>query len=215
MSIPVAGESGPAVRTTHLFGQRKTDRKPIITVVVALAIVVAGFVSAGIMLVRYASKFGSMDRTHESLSWEPNQGDAVSTTYANPKYGVTLKLPGRWEFSPTPTKYLCHLLSSDGFNAVFELDFPVLTPSVDSDAAMVARRYEGRDGWTLDSEESLEVSGLPAHVLRTTSPRKIGINVLLVKKWPLVYGLDVAGPADAADEWQRLRAALPQSIEIK
>lgn len=216
MSAPLAGDSAPAFQADPRFVPYENNRASIFIILsVALVIVVAGFAISGTLLVRYAAKFAQMDGTHESLSWDGAPGPVLHTTYKNPAYGVKLTLPGAWEPSHTPTPYLCHLIDFHRFVAVFATDFPVFTPSVDSDAALVAQRYETNHGWTLSSEESAVISGLPAHILHLASPRAIDVDLVMVKKWPVVYELSVAGPSRDLGRWKTVRAALPQAIEIK
>jgi len=219
MTIPLSGGSGPAPLSPQpvFANQRdKSDRKVIIIVIslliavaVALVAVVAGF------SIYYSSKYAAINRTNDSISWDPDHSDAVFTTFESPSAGVTLKLPGKWELSKTPTKYICHLVNPANFNAVLELDFPSLTPSIDVDAAQVTTRYETKNQWTISRDESIEVNGFPAHLLRMDTHRNVYVDIVLVKKWPADYGLSIAGRPDATDEWQRIEAALPQAITIK
>jgi hypothetical protein len=215
MSVPLAGD--PTFRVApQIAAPYETNRKSaFILISVALVIVVAGFAVSGTLLVRYASKFTQMDRTHESLSWDGAPGETGHTIYKNPAYGVTLTLPGAWTPSKHPTRYLCHLVGFNRFNAALEADFPVLTPSIDSDAALVAKRYETNQGWTLNGEESTSISGLPAHVLHMAGSSGIDVDLVMIKKWPVDYGLSVAGPTADSEHWKAVRAALPQAIEIK
>lgn len=217
MSVPLAGDPGPTYRAAPQFAPPyQTNRKSVFIIIsIALLIVVAGFAVSGVLFVRYTAKFTQMDRTHESISQDGAPGDILHTTYKNPAYGVTLTLPGAWAPSKSPTPFLCHLVAFTRFNAVLEADFPVLTPSVDSDAALVAKRYEMNQGWTLKGEESTTVSGFPAHVLHLTTSRGADVDLLMVKKWPMVYALSVAGPSADSEHWKIVRDALPQSIAIK
>jgi len=219
MTIPLSGDSGPAPVAPHpaFANERdKSDRKVIIIVISLLIVVVVGFVAVvGGLSFYYASKYTAIDRTHDSLSWDPEQSNAQFTTFESLGAGVTLKLPGKWELSANPTKYLCHLVNPDHFNAVLELDFPALTSSIELDAAQVTARYQTRNRWTLIRDESLEVNGLPAHLLRMNSQRNVDVDIVLVKKWPVDYGLSIAGRPDATDEWKRIEDALPQAITVK
>lgn len=215
MSMPPAVDPVPAFGVTSRAAPYKTNRTSVfIILLIALVIVVAGFAVSGTLLVRYMAKFAEIDRTHESLSWDGAPGEILHTTYTNPAYGLTLKLPGRWLPSERPASdpYLFHLVAFDGFHALFWPEFPVLTSSVNEDAARFVRGYETR-GWRLDSEESTSVSGLPAHVLRFDSPRG-NADLVIVKKGPALYTLSVAGPASDLDHWKMVRAALLQAIQI-
>lgn len=217
MSVPLTGDPAPAFRVSpQVAAPYQTNRKSVFIILsIALVIVVAGFAVSGTLLIRYTGKFTQVDRTHESLSWDGAQGEVAYTTYKNSAYGVTLKLPGAWKPSKIPTRFLCRLVAFDRFNAVLEADFPILTPSVDSDAALIAKRYETNQGWTLNSEESTGISGLPAHILRLSTPRGADVDLVMVKKWPVLYALSVAGPSADSEHWKIVRAALPQAIQIK
>jgi len=217
MSMSVLGISGPPPDIPPVISERdKSDRKIVIIVISLLIVTVVGVVAVvGGFSFYYASKYSAIDKTHDSLTWDPQQTNALFTTFESPAAGAALKLPGEWEWSKTTTKYLCHLVNSDHFNAVFELDFPELTPSVDVDASQVAMRYETGAQWTLIREESFQVNGIPAHLLRFDTHRNVDVDIVMLKKWPVDYGLSIAGRPDATDEWQRIEAALPQAITIK
>jgi len=217
MSVPLAGDPGPTYRAAPQFAVPcQTNRKSAFIIIsIALVIVVAGFGVSGVLFVRYTGRFTRTDRSHESLSQEGAPGEVLHTIYRNPAYGVTLTLPGAWAPSKHPTPFLCHLVAFARFNAVLEADFPVLTPSVDSDAQLVAKRYEVNQGWTLKGEESTSVSGFPARVLHLTTSRGADVDLMMVKKWPIIYALSVAGPSADSEHWKMVRDALPKSIAIK
>jgi hypothetical protein len=217
MSMSVLGISGPPPEIPPVISERdKSDRKIVIIVISLLIVVVVGLVAVvGGFSFYYASKYAAIDKTHDSLTWDPQQSNALFTTFESPAGGVTMKLPGEWEMSRNPTKYLCHLVNPDNFSAVLELDFPALTPSLDADASQVATRYETGAQWTLIREESFQVNGMPAHLLRFDTQRNVDVDIVMLKKWPVDYGLSIAGRPDATDEWQRIEAALPQAITIK
>lgn len=215
--MSVLGISGPSPLPPTVVSERdKSDRKIIWIVIGASAgAFVAFIVLIASFSVHYASQYGSIDKSKDSLSWDPDLSDPVFTTFASPSAGVTLKLPGKWEHSKNSTRFLCHLISPDGFNAVLELDFPILTPSIDVDAAQVGKRYQLQNQWSIVRDQSLEVSGQPAHLLRMDARNNIALDLLLIKKWPAVYGLSIAGPSTSSDAWRRIEDALPQSIKIQ
>jgi hypothetical protein len=219
MTIPLSGDSGSAPiipQPSFPHGRDKSDRKIVIIVIGLLIVVVVGLVAVvGGLSIYYSSKYTAIDKSHDSLTWVPEQSDARFTTFESPGVGVTLKLPGKWEPSKTPTKYLCHLVNPDNFNAVFEVDFPILTPSVDVDATQVATRYETANHWTLIRDESLEVNGLPAHLLRMNTQRNVVVDIVMIRKWPVDYGLSIAGRPDATADWQSIEDALPRAISIR
>src|SRR5208282_3739703 len=142
-----------------------------------------------------------------------------STTYTNPAYGVTLKLPGRWMRVRPPYPSFCTLAGdpSDGPSRFDVMFWPIYTASpasLDDEANMMAVMYQRNAGWTFRGGESLQINGRYARILRfSTSPRD-DLTLVVVKKWPATYGLLFTGPGDATEDWQHLRAALSQSIEI-
>jgi hypothetical protein len=215
MSVPLSGDT-PTYRVAPSFAapSQNNRRSAFIIISIALFIVVAGFSISGVLLVRYIGKFTRMDRAHESLSWDSAPGGIHHTTYKNPAYGVTLTLPGEWTPSKRPTPYLCHLVSLTHFNAVLQTDFPVLTSSIDDDATLLAKRYTSYPGYILKGDEATRISGFPAHILQLSTPRGVDLEVIMVKKWPIVYGLSVAGPSGDSDDWKTVRTALPQALQI-
>jgi hypothetical protein len=215
MTTPPLGSLGSVDPSFGVVSRRekKYQRNLIVTIIVGVIAFATLAVGTVVLLARYSSKYVQTDRTREALSWDGAPGEITDTTYANPAYGVDLKLPGQWLPSKTPTRFLCHLIAFGRFHAVLETDFPVLTSSIDRDADLLARRYQAQ-GWTLDSDEPIRISGLPAHMLHLTSSRAVDVDMLLVKRWPVDYGLSVAGPASDSLHWQLIRQALPQSLEI-
>jgi hypothetical protein len=217
MTTPPLGSLSSAEESLLAASQRdkRYQRNLVVTLVGgAVALVSLTIIALG-LFGRYASKFVQTDRRQEALSYARNAGQPVQTTYANPTYGVTMKLPGEWIPSKVPTRFLCHLIAFDRFHAVLEVDFPVFSPNIDNDAVLVARRYQARNSWTLNSEQSLQVSGYPAHLLRFSTARDVDADVLLIKKWPPVYGLSFAGPKDDADHWKLIRDAMPNALDIR
>ncbi|HTW22659.1 MAG TPA: hypothetical protein VMD78_03615 [Candidatus Baltobacteraceae bacterium] len=221
MSVPLAGDSGPTYRVvTPVAARYQNNRKSAFIIIsIALAIVLVGSCVSVVLFVRYTGKFREMDRSHESLSWQrgpgPMQNVTESTTYKNPAYGLTLTLPGDWRPSRRPTPYLCHLVAFTRFNALLEADFPILTPTIEDDAALVVKRYAGSPGLTLKSEQAMTVNGYPAHLLHLTSSRNVDLDMVMVKKWPADYVLSVAGPSDDFYDWNMVRAALPQALQLQ
>lgn len=214
MAISLAHDSGPVPQFPSAT-RNQSSRRILVVVLIAVGMIVASMIGAGVWLVRFSVKFGVIDHTRESISWDPNQSRAVSTTYANPAYGVALTLPGQWDSPKAPQNFLCHLYASNGFNAVLKAAFPELNPSIDSVAAINVSILQGRDNWTFDGEESAELSGLPARILHFTTPKHVDCDVILVKRWPVTYALSIAGPADATADWQRIRGAFPEALQIK
>lgn len=217
MSVPFAGDTGPTYRVAAASAAPYQDNRKsaFISISIAIVVIAAGMSVLGVLFVRYTGRFRRMDHSRESLSWDGSPGNILRTVYKNPVYGLTLTLPGEWRPSRRPTPYLCHLIGFGRFNALLEADFPILTPSIDDDVSLVVRNYTASPGWSLKSKESLTISGLPAEVLHLQSPRDVDVDMLMVKKWPVVYGLSVAGPSGDSDDWKFLRASLAQALDVK
>lgn len=213
MAIPLAHDSAPYPPYASV-SRDVARRKIAVVAIIAVVFVLACVIVSGVFAARYFAKYSVMDKSRQSLAWDTDPSRNVSTTYQNPTYGLTLTLPGKWTLQTEQTMYLCRLASDRGFRAVLAIDFPIFTPAIDTDAALVKSRYETRDQWTFQSEESIQVSGLPAHVLRMTTPHDFAVDSLLVKRWPLVYEFAVVGPANDTDDWQRIRAAFPQVLQV-
>ena len=168
----------------------------------------------------YVARFNSIDKTRESLSWEPSESQPMFTVYANPAYGVSLNLPGQWVRVQSPFKSFCTLIGSPDagpgrFDVMFWPIFPALATSIDPDANAVRDRYI-KLGWTLKSEEWTRVNGRRARVLRfAASVQRRDLDVVMVKKWPVTYALAFTGASTQQNGWQRLRDSLPQSLAIK
>ncbi|HKV04347.1 MAG TPA: hypothetical protein VJO53_04470 [Candidatus Acidoferrales bacterium] len=181
-----------------------------------MVLVAGGFATAvGVFWVRYENKFGTIDKSRESLSWDPDQSNATSTIYANPAYGVSLNLPGKWVHTRPPYKCFCTLSGPGKFVTMFWPLFPAPSPSVDAEAASISTNYRTRAGWILQSNESTPINRRPARLLRyKISNLHSDFMLVLVKQWPVMYASGITGP-ESSDEWQQIGDALPHALTIQ
>jgi|GEM_PF-5194605 hypothetical protein len=222
MATSLFGDPAPAPQPLPASPRDKNDRKLVIIVISAVIVLFVGSVAGAAGLwVHYAAKFNKIDKTHEVPSSDTSRAGDLSTIYTNPAYGVTLKLPGQWRRARAPFRSFCTLAGSPdgGLTRLYAMFWPIFTgapASVDTESNMIAAGYRRNAGWTLLGSESIQINGRDARMLRFSIPQgNAELALIVVNKWPATYALAVTGPSNAPDAWQRLRAALPQSIEIK
>lgn len=178
-----------------------------ITVVVIIVALAAG---SFLLIKNYVGKFVVLDNSQSSVA----VGE-IQTVYTNPKYGVTLTLPGKWHQVPPPYRSFCTLSGGNGFFAMFWPIFPAPGATVDQDAEMLKQSYLKRGRWTLVSDSRTDINGRAGRILRfQTNSRGGDLQLTIVKKWPVVYALAINGPHDSS-EWPGITDALQQSIEVK
>jgi hypothetical protein len=214
--MSVLGVSGPPPEIPRVVSERdKSDRSIVVIVIIlVIVVVVGGFGTIFAVSAHYIAKFSRIDRSHESLSWEPNLAQANSTTFDSPGYGVSLKLPGKWELTQVASTDICHLLRADRrFNVLVRPYFPSFAPP-GGIAAQIAQTFQ-LQGWILKGQNSITVSGLPAEEIQFVTPKAAQVDELVIQKVPVVYFVAVSGPASDADSWEVLRGALPQAISIR
>lgn len=216
MNMSVMGISGPPPEIPAVVSDRdRTDRKIIIVVIALFVVLFVGGIGAFVAVTaHYAARYGNIDHSHESLSWDPSISQAASTTFESPGYGITLKLPGRWDSMKQTPNVICRLLRADRrFNVLVRPYFPSFSPP-GSVSAQIARRFQSQ-GWIVKGENSITVSGLPADEIQLVTPKGAEVDELVIQKVPVVYFVALSGPASDAESWQLLRDALPQSITIR
>ncbi len=220
MTSSLPGDSATAPQPLPASPRNRTNLKIAVTMLSLLVVVGGPLFGARAWWGRYVAKFNTIDKTRESLSWEPSESQPMFTIYANPVYGVSLNLPGQWVRIQSPYKSFCTLIGSpdagsDHFDVMFSPIFPALSLSIDADANAIRDRYN-RQGWTLQSEESIRINGKRARVFHfATSVQRLDLDLVLVKKWPVTYAIAFTGDSTQQAGWQRLRDALPQSLQIK
>jgi hypothetical protein len=185
-------------------------RIEVVVGVVFIVAIVASVVGAIALVFHYATKFGVPDNSKASITSAKTQ-----TAYTNPKYGLTLTLPGEWHRDAiSQYEYFCTLSNDDGLAARFRAFFPVINTTLDQYAEGFSYGFQSK-GWTLVSDSQIEINGRAAHVLRfkrNSSARDA--EVTLMRKWPVMYELLVTGPHDSS-AWSSITDALPQSIDVK
>jgi hypothetical protein len=216
MDMSVLGVSGPPPEIPAVISDRdRTDRKIIVVVIALFVVLFVGGIGAFVAVTaHYAARYGDIDHSHESLSWDPSISQATSTTFESPRYGVTLKLPGKWDSMQQTPNVICHLLRADRrFNVLVRPFFPSFAPP-GTVAAQIAQRFQSQ-GWIFKGENSITVSGLPADEIQFVTPKGAEVDELVIQRVPVVYFVALSGPTSDVDSWQRLHDALPQSITIR
>jgi hypothetical protein len=228
--MSVLGLSGPSPLPPPVVSDRdKSDRKVIATIIACVVVVVVGSIG-GVMCywIHFSKKYGHIDRSRETLSYDTDgsqdvdHATAVSTTYANPAYGVSLTLPGKWRRAAVPNQnqsFIGLVADRDDsmahFAAQFRPFFTGVPESVDMEANTLAGRYANLADTKLDNREQITIGDRTATILRfSTGARKSSFVIVVVNKGPVAYVLIIVGPADTAANWQRLDSMLPQSIRI-
>ena len=153
MNMSVLGISGPPQEIPAAVSERdKSDRK---IVVVLICVVIVAFVAvvgtALLVWTHYSAKYANIDKSHETLSWNLDPPLLPSTTYTNPPYGVTLKLPGKWVRVRPPYRCFITLAGSlDSGTPHFDVMFwPIFTgvpSSVDTASSVYQRSIFKRRG---------------------------------------------------------------------
>ena len=188
-----------------------SESRTVAVVGIAVVVILAAIAIGAITYVRsFAAKFKTLDDSQSSFSATETQ-----TVYTNPKYGVTLKLPGKWRRVRPPFKSFCTLASSSGMSAMFWPIFPAPGANVDQDAQIIAQGYTRQGRWTMESDSVVEVNGRRGRKMRfQTNFAGQELEMVVVKKWPVLYALAITAPRDS-DDWSEIEDALPQSMEVK
>jgi hypothetical protein len=185
-----------------------SESRAVVALGVSLAVII-GAVAISLFALIYSNivKFATVDNSNSSVTVTEAQ-----TTYTNPKYGVTLKLPAKWEQTDTPRyQDFCRLSGNDGLFARFRPFFPMLA-SPDQFAEGFTSAFV-KQGWTLVSDSRTEINGRTGHITRFEK-NFAQVEVVVVRKGPVMYELLISG-SRRSSEWSRITDALPQSIEVK
>lgn len=223
MNMSVLGISGPPQEIPAAVSERdKSDRK---IVVVLICVVIVAFVAvvgtALLVWTHYSAKYANIDKSHETLSWNLDPPLLPSTTYTNPPYGVTLKLPGKWVRVRPPYRCFITLAGSlDSGTPHFDVMFwPIFTgvpSSVDTQAAFISAAYSRGAGWKLEKSETMQINGREARVISfATQQHNLSLALVVLNKGSVTYALAFAGPGNEPDAWQRLENALPTALTIQ
>ena len=221
--MSVLGLSGPPPPPPPVVSERdKSDRRIIrIIILLTIAIVLGSIGSLAFAWVHYSSKYKHIDRSHEALTWAPDPDHAVSTTYTNAAYGVSLTLPGRWTRLRPISNYFITLGGSlDGgakkFDAALWPIFNGISIPIDTQSSSIISSYARNANWRLLESEPMQINGRSARVMSFATPNPgLSITLAIVPKGPVTYGLIFAGPGARSSAWQAIKAALPQAITIQ
>jgi hypothetical protein len=220
--MSVLGLSGPPPDPPAVVSaQDKSDRKVIFTVVVLLIVFFLFIVSgAAFYWFHYIQKYGNIDRSGETLSFDYDPHQNISTTYSNPKYGVSLTLPGNWSRIGVASHAFVGLAdapprTSPRFLVVLEPAFTGVPLSVDAEANSLAGRYAKLARGTLEKIERTSINGRDARVLSFSGDAaNRTVRMAVFDRGPIAYILIIYGPTDATARWQYLDSMLPQSIKL-
>ena len=223
MSMSVLGISGPPPDIPPAISERdKTDRKIVVVLICLVIVVVMGCVgTAALLWVHYSARYTNIDKSHEKISWNQDSPLLPSTTYTNPPYGVTLKLPGKWVRVRPPMNCFVALGGSPDsgathFDAMFWPVFTGVPSPVDTQAQFISAAYSVAEGWKLEKSESIQINGRYARVMSyATQQRNLSLTLAVLNKGSVTYSLVLVGPSNAPDAWQQLEDALPQAITIE
>jgi hypothetical protein len=223
MNMSVLGISGPPPEIPPAISERdKTDRKIVAVLICLVIVVVAGFAGTAVFLwIHYSAKYTNIDKSHETLSVNLDQSQYPFTTYTNPPYGVTLKLPGKWVRVRPPINCFVMLAGSpdyaaNHFDALFWPIFTALPSSVDTQAQFIIASYSAGMGWKLEKSETMQINGREARVMSfATRQQNLSITLVVLNKGNVTYGLILSGPGIESEGWQHIEDALPDAITIR
>jgi len=71
-------------------------------------------------------------------------------------------------------------------------------------------------GFKTKSRRELSVRGRAASVLEFKTPDgKVDMDVLLVRKWPVIYMVSITGSETGDASWKQVADSLSESVEIR
>ena len=145
--MSVLGISGPPPLPPPVVSERdKSDRKIILVIIVLTVVVVVGSLGAVMgYWSHFSRRYGHIDRSRETLSFDLDKVQNVSTTYSNPPYGVSLTLPGNWRRISVPNQSFVGLADGAGstphFSVLFQPAFTGFPMPTDNEANVLAAKY--------------------------------------------------------------------------
>ena len=173
-------------------------------------------VGAALYWFHYIQKYGNIDRSGETLSFDYDPHQNISTTYSNPKYGVSLTLPGNWSRIGVASNAFVGLAdapprTSPRFLVILEPAFTGIPLSVDAEASSLASRYAKLARGTLERIERISINGRNARVLYFSGDAaNRTVRMAVFDRGPIAYILIIYGPTDATARWQYLDSILPR-----
>ena len=186
------------------------ESRTVAAVGITAVIILIVSATAGVALLsRYVAKFATPDQSRGSITFT-----GTETVFTNPDYGLTVKLPGTWRLGDSDVKYFCTLVEDGGLSAKPRPIFPMIYTTPDQYADAVDQVFLKR-GWTMVSDSEAKINGRDGHIIRFEKNSLARVaEIVVVKKWLVMYELLVVGPNDSK-EWPRITDALAESIEVK
>ena len=206
----LAQKKNPAMPHSHAEADSGFDPVGAAALTLAGVIVLAytGLALAGVILPNYAR----IDQSQNKLYVRNDV-----TYYENPKYGVTLRLPGVWTPERPPPNQFCMLVNSDqGMTVIFMAEaLPFNT--LDEYVAQYRSSVQLDNSTKIDLDESFELDGVPARriVYHTSEDGLITRQAtLIVKKGLSGYAVVVSAIEPEDSSWTRLVQSLPKALVI-
>ena len=220
--MSVLGPSGPPPLPPPVVSERdKSDGRIIRVIIVSVVIVIVGAAGAAISYwIHFSRKYANIDHSSETLS-VTFDGKDTSTNYSNPKYGISLKLPGHWDRIGVNRNAFVGLAdapprTSPRFLVMFQSAFTGVPVPIDSEASSIAGRYVGFQAVKLERIERTTIGGRDARVLHfTDDAHNRTFRIAVLENGPVAYILIILGPTDATARWQYLDSVLPQMIKVQ
>ena len=194
-----------------------SNRRTIILILAGSGIAVLAV--GGFLLYRAGSWF-----SRHFLNIDQSQATFVSSVeesvYANPAYGVTLRLPGNWrQRAKSPIGHFCILYAPEfGASALFRPQFTTPQQSLDEFAnGMIFGLINGAR-YKLTGQDRLTVNGQPARRISfeyTLTGKPSQMALLVLKKGYYAYLLTIVAPPRDDDSWKNLMDSLDRAVEIK
>jgi hypothetical protein len=195
-----------------------SNRRTIILIFVfsGVAILVAGGYAVYRAGSWYSQHYLNIDQSQATFV----SSDAESV-YRNPAYGVTLRLPRRWERHPggVTLGVFCILSRRDGeAHAFFQTGFVSPRQNLDQQVAAMAYAQTKMLRYKLVSIDSLEVNGRPARrmILESTSGAELQREaILLTRKDYNLYSFTIYDRHGDEDSWKELMISLTHAVELQ
>ncbi len=195
-----------------------SNRRTIILILVSSGVAILA--TGGYALYRAGSWY-----SQHYLNIDQSQATFVATdeesVYRNPTFGVILRLPGRWsQPKNSAVGNFCTLQHPEKmYTALFQYQFISAQQTVDEFANSMTFTWVKIFHYTLISQDSPIVNGLPARRMTFESTAEQGLRMrmalLAVKKGHNLYSVILTSPFGDGDSWKELVNSLSHAVEIQ